>query len=261
MVTRRRRTPAEIVTDAQVVTFDRDEFLREVWEYKPGEHVTVLAPSGGGKTHLAYQLLGETAEQDLQATVIVMKPRDKTVDAWTKELQFKTIRDWPPPKISGIVTKRPAGYVLWPRESQDPDETEARHYRIFRRAILDNYYNAISKRAINKSVGKIIFADEVVSLEEELGLRKELQLVWSKGRSMECGLWGASQRPAYISRFAYQAHHLFLGNDPDEDVQKRYGEIGGGIDKELVRALCATLKTFQFIYIRRDAREICIVDA
>lgn len=260
MVTR-RRSPAEIVADAQVVTFSREEFLREVWEYEPGEHVTILAPSGGGKTQLAYQVLGQTSAPDLQATVIVMKPRDSTVTAWTAKLGFKTIRDWPPAKISGLVTKKPPGYVLWPKESQDPDETDSRHYRIFRRAILDNYYNAVSKKALTKSVGKIIFADEVVSLEDELGLKKELLLVWRKGRSMSCGIMGASQRPVDISRMAYQAHHLFLGNDPDVDVQKRYGEIGGGIDKELVKALCASLKLFQFVYIRRDKREICIVDA
>jgi hypothetical protein len=260
MVSRRRQTQAELVASAQVITFDRQFFLREVWDYQPGEHVTVLAPSGGGKTHLAYQLLGETAHPELQACVIVMKPRDETVDKWNRRLKFKVVRDWPPTKIAGMITKRPSGYVLWPKESEDPDETDARHYRIFRRAILDLYYHAVSKKSLTKSVGKITFADEVVSLEDELGLRPELQRVWSKGRSMSDGLWGASQRPAYISRFAYQAHHLFLGNDPDEDVQKRYGEIGGGIDKELVRALCANLKDKQFVYIHRDSKSICIVD-
>jgi len=256
VVARRRATPADIVADAGVVTFSRDVFLHEVWEYEAGEHVTVLAPSGGGKTHLAYQLLERTADDRLQACVIVMKPRDKTVDAFTKRVGFKVVRDWPPARITGVFAKRPPGYTLWPKESPDPEVTEARHYQIFRRAILDNYYNAVSRN----SDGKIIFADEVVSLEDELGLRKPLQTVWSKGRSMSCGLWGASQRPAYISRFAYQAHHLFLGNDPDEDVQKRYGEIGGGINKDLVKALCGNLSDKQFVYIRRDAREICIVD-
>lgn len=260
MVTRRRETQDEIVASAGVVTFDREFFLREVWDYQPGEHVTVLAPSGGGKTHLAYQLLGETADPELQACVIVMKPRDETVDKWNRRLKFKVVRDWPPAKITGLVSKRPAGYVLWPKESEDPDETDGRHFRIFRRAILDNYYHAVSKKRLTPSDGKIVFADEVVSLEDELGLRPELQRVWSKGRSMSCGLWGASQRPAYISRFAYQAHHLFLGNDPDEDVQKRYGEIGGGINKELVKALCSKLSDKQFVYIHRDTRSICIVD-
>lgn len=257
----RRRRQDEIITEAQVTTFDRDYFLQEIWDYKPGEHVTVLAPSGGGKTHLTFQLLDETARPDLQACVIVMKPRDETVDKWNRVLKFKIVRDWPPAKITGVVTERPRGFVLWPKESRDPDETDARHYRIFRKAILDCYYNAVSKKSLNKSVGRILAADEAVSLEEELGLRRELQRVWSKGRSMSCGLWASSQRPAYLSRYAYQAHHLFLGNDPDEDVQKRYGEIGGGIGKELVQALCSRLGDKQFLYIHRDTRTMCIVDA
>jgi len=252
----RRRTDAEVLAETDVVTYGRQEFLEDVWAYEPGEHVTILAPSGGGKTHLAYQLLDETADKRLQATVIVMKPRDSTVTAFSKRTGFKVIRDWPPAKITGVFTEKPRGYTLWPKESAEPEITEARHHAIFRRCILDNYNHAVSRN----SDGKIVFADEVVSLVEELGLAKPLKTVWTKGRSMGSGLWAASQRPVDIPRNAYQAHHLFLGLETDEDVQKRYGEIGGGIDKYLVKALVSNLELQQFVYIRRDAREICIVD-
>lgn len=241
---------------AGVVTYERQEFIKEVWDYRAGEHVTVLAPTGGGKTQLSYELLGESATPDLQATVIVLKPRDSTVTRFTKEHGFKTIRDWPPAKVT-LIGKKPPGYVLWPKETGNPQYDDYRHAKIFETAIRDNY----------RKGKKIIFADEVYSLEHEykgyadVNLSKDLIRVWSKGRSMETGLWAASQRPAYISRYAYQPHHLFLGNDPDKEVQKRYGEIGAGINSDLVRDLTASLDLYQFVYIRREKRQICIVDA
>lgn len=252
----RRRADADLIGDAGVVTFDREFFLDEVWDYRPGEHVTILAPSGGGKTHLAFQLMDRSTSPRLQATVIVMKPRDETVDKFTRRLKFKTIRDWPPTKITGVFTEKPRGYVLWPREAYDPEDTEAQHYSIFRRCILDNYRHAKSRT----SDGKIIFSDEAVSLVEELHLQKPLTTVWSKGRSNFCGLWAASQRPVDIPRIAYQSHHLFLGKETDWDVLRRYGEIGAVIDKDLVRALVQKLEMRQYVYIHRDSASICIVD-
>lgn len=233
-----------------VVTFDRETFIKEVFDYAPGDHVTVLAPTGGGKTQLAYELLGETASPDLQAVVLVMKPRDSTVDKFTRQFKFRTIRDWPPPQRIKFQKKVP-GYVLWPTETADPDADDVRHATIFRRCV----------RALYRRGDKIVFADETYSLEKELGLDDDLRRMWTKGRSMKAGLWAASQRPVWISRWAFQAQHLFLGNDPDEDMQKRYGEIGGGIDPQLVRALTAQLQRFQFVYINREERSLCVVDA
>lgn len=236
-----------------VVTFSRQTFIKEVFDYLEGDHVTFLCPTGGGKTQLAYQLLGETADKDLQATVLVMKPKDTTVARFSVQYGYKTIREWPPPKITALA-KKPPGWVLWPTETGDPDRDDLRHTAIFRNCLRSQYLTA-------KKNPNITFADETYSLEKELGLDTELRRMWTKGRSVGAGLWAASQRPVWISRWAFQAQHLFLGHDPDVDMQKRYGEIGGGIDPDLVRSLTAGLKRYQFVYINREERAICIVDA
>jgi hypothetical protein len=236
--------------DANIVTFDRETFIHDVWDYIPGDHVTVLAPTGGGKTQLAYELLGATAKPNLQATVFVMKPRDETVSKFTAKYGFKIIRDWPPPRLR-LFDKKPPGYVLWPRETGNPDADDANQERIFRSALRDLY----------RKGHKIAFADETYSLEKELGMEKELRRLWTKGRSMDTGLWAASQRPVWISRWAFQAQHLFLGNDPDVDMQKRYGEIGGGIDPDIVREVTGRLKRYEFVYISREERTMCVVSA
>lgn len=237
------------VSEYDVTTYSRDEFVKDVWHCRPGEHVTILGATRNGKTYLAHQLLHETATPDLQAVVLVMKPRDMTVSKFAKVTGFRIVRDWPPSRIT-VIQQKPAGYILWPKESGNPEYDDENHARIFQRAIRDNYQKG----------KRITFADEVYSLENEYGLRKDLVRVWSKGGSMENGLWVASQRPAFISRWAYQAQHLFLSNDPDKDTQKRYGEIGAGVDPDLVRALTAKLKMYQWVYINRDDRTLCIVD-
>ncbi|MYR11944.1 hypothetical protein GTY62_15290 [Streptomyces sp. SID724] len=214
--------------------------------------MTILAPSGGGKTHLAYELLEVTARPDLPAIVFVMKPRDETVDKFTKRAKFRIVREWPPPLYSRVQTK-PPGWALWPKHSFDPDVDDSRQYAIFRSAIMTSY----------KRGDRILFADETYSLENELpngGLTKQLRTIHTKGRSMKCGIWSASQRAAYINRWAYQAHHLFLGHDPDDDAQKRLSEIGAAVDKRLVREIVGSLRQYQWLYIHRDSRTMCIVD-
>ena len=238
------------VDAAALVTFPRDVFINEVFDYSAGEHVTVLAPTGGGKTQLAYGLLGAVATPDLQAVVFVMKPKDSTVAKFTARFKFKTVRDWPPGP-GARLQKKPPGYVLWPKETDNPDQDDWRHEHIFRRAI----------RALYKRGNSIIFADETYSLEQELGLKDDLRRVWTKGRSIGTGLWAASQRPVWISLWAFQAQHLFLGNDPDQKARERYGEIGAGFDPELIRTLTARLERYQFLYINREERTMCIVDA
>lgn len=231
--------------------YDRREFLEEVWDYHAGEHVTVLAPSGGGKTHLSYELLEVSAKPDLQAVVFVMKPRDETVDRFSKRAKFRITRQWPPPLKMRLESK-PPGWVLWPETSFDPDVDESRQYAVFKTAILQCY----------KRGDRILFADETYSLENELpngGLTKQLRTVHTKGRSMRCGIWSASQRAAYINRWAYQAHHLFLGGDTDDDAQKRLSEIGAAVDKRLVRQIVADLELYEWLYIHRDSRTMCII--
>lgn len=228
-------------------TFPRDEFIRDYWHWKPGQHVTVIGPNGSGKTHLGYQLLGATARPQTPAVVFAMKPRDSTVTNFTKQYNFKMIRTWPP--INNIWQGKPAGYTLWPKHRFDPDLDEPEHWKIFRHAILDSY----------KRGNRILFADETYSLCEELGLEKELITVWTKGRSMNTSLWGATQRPAWVPLWMYdQAQHLFMAYDPDERARKRYAEIGG-VDPLIVRNGTRDLRKYEFLYIQRETRTMCVV--
>lgn len=245
----------------EVVEYSREEFLESVWDYRPGEHVSLIGPTEAGKTTLGYQLLDATTTPRLPGVVLVMKPRDKTVVEWSQRLGYVTCKSWPPP-TNVFQSKKPRGYTLWPaHDLADFAGTNLRMYREFRKAIL-GIYGHQKTRAGRKLSGMILFADELAGLDEELGMELEIKMMYSRGRTMEGGIWGATQRPVDIPKLAYSsAHHLFLAYMPDESDRKRFGEIGGGIDSKMIEAVTLQLPQFWWLYVRRKDRTLCIVRA
>lgn len=238
--------------DDGALLVSRDEFLATRWRYRPGEHVTILGPTDCGKTTLGFQLLARSIRPKLPAIVFAMKPRDATVKTWAKALRFRTVRSWPPmPSIWTPGVNNPPGWVLWPKHTFEPERDDYNHYVLFRSAIINSY----------KKGNRILFCDETYGLTAELKLERPLVTVWSRGRSMGTGLWAASQKPSHIPLWAYnQAQHLFLYYDPDKRSRERFAEIGG-IDPKAVEAAVMSLKPHQCLYIRRNPRAWCIIDA
>lgn len=235
--------------------FGRSEFVNERWAYAAGDHVTILGPTGSGKTRMGFDLLKVTAKPNLPAVVLVMKPKDPPVETWRRQARFRRVRSWPAPPPWPWQPQRPPGWVVWPRHVFDPDEDDIRLYHIFRRAILSSY----------KTGRRIVVADETYGLAHELDLDRELAAVWTRGRSMGCGLWSFSQRPAHIPLHAYSAaQHLLLGHDPDKRARERYAEIGG-TDPKMIADVVARLRLFEFLYIRRAVKgapaRFCVVRA
>lgn len=228
---------------------DRRTFLRNVWAYESGQHVSFIGPTGSGKTRLALQLLAVSATEDLQAYVTVMKARDKTLgdflrghDRWRRVLNFP-----PPPVVPGMT--KPVGYLVWPHHTKDPEGDDRRHEEIFHRM----------HRALYVQGDNIIFDDEVVSLVREMNMKADLTRIWTKGRSIGCGLWAATQRPAMVPLEMYdQAQHLFLANIKDKRSQDRFGEISG-VDPELVVTVVRALPKWHWLYIRQEEGEMCVV--
>lgn len=236
----------------EIVEYDRDPFIDTVWRYEEGEHVTILGPTEAGKTTLGYQLLANTASATLPAIVLVMKPRDETATGFSKVNDFKVIHSWPPP-VNPLASRKAHGWTLWPKHDFDSIErTDNEMYRQFRRAMMFAY----------KKGHMIVFADELAGLCDELGLTTEVKTMYSRGRSMDAGIWGATQRPVDVPKLSYSsAHHLFLAHDPDESDRKRFKEIGGGVDPELVDKATLRLPQYWWLYLRRKDRTICIVRA
>lgn len=214
--------------------FDRTEWLNRRWDYHRGQHVTLIQPTGGGKTYLAFQLLQHTG---LPATALVMKPKDPEPARWTRVLGYKEVPHWPPPP-RWPWQEQPAGYTLWPRQSlTDLDADDALLRGEFGKALLHAYSHG----------DQIVFADEVGGLCE-LRLQKPLKALWMRGRSMGAGLWAATQKPSGdqggppVPTYLYSAaSHLFLGYDPTRANRQRFSEIGG-VDGAAVAAAVEQLR-------------------
>lgn len=236
----------ETATDLEVI--DRDEFLRNYWEYKAGEHVTLIGPTQRGKTTLGFQLLKATTSPDLRGYVLVSKPRDETVDNWQKPLGYGVTETWPPP-VS--FRKKPGWFVRPPQSLKNLEQDERELKKTFKACIMDCYAS---------TDGRIVFADEAHELQNELRLKKEMEAVLMRGSALKTGLWSLAQRSAYNSYHIYSApKHLFLFNDPDRRNRIRFGEIGG-VDPDVVMYETNNLDQFQALYINRDGPYLCVVN-
>lgn len=246
--------------DTRVTTIPRTQFLSRVWDYANGEHVSFVGPTGSGKTYLAYQLLGVSTSKARQGVVLVMKPRDATVTAFAARSHYRIVRSWPPaPSI--WQPSKPPGWVVWPPHTMNPRMDNLMHYRVFASTLRDVYARGA------KGQPTITFADEVYSLineipapsKEDPGLDELLIRQWSKGRSLDAGLWGATQRPAWVPQWMYsEVQHIFLARVIDRRAQQRFGEISG-VDQDLVVSVVSKLPKYHWLYIRQEDQTMCVV--
>jgi hypothetical protein len=239
----------------RVLHLPRDEFLRHYWSYKAGEHVAAFGPTvRAGKTHLLFQVLAATNRDQLQTTAFCMKPRDKTVARFSKALDFKEIPDWPPVEWPW---KKSAGHTLWPRHTMDPATDNAHISKVFRRGMLDGY----------KRGNSILFLDEIYGIVGELGLTEELLAILTRGGGMGCGAWIACQKPSGTQQvplpgFIFNCPvHVFLAPDNDRRNRRRYGELAGGVDPDIIEAETLRLNRFEFLYLNTARGELAVIGA
>lgn len=202
------------------------EFLRQ-FDWRQGEHVTLVGPTGTGKTTLALALL------PLRAYTVALgtKPKDDTLQRLITA-GWHRIDAWPPYPEDRRV-------VLWPKIRKLTDVVAQR------RAFAD----ALGE--IFTAGGWCLFADETRYLVDPLNLTASLRLLWLQGRSLGISLVCATQRPAWVPREAYdQATHLFLWRDNDRENLKRLRDLGGlGPGSTTLMETVATLDGHDVLYL------------
>jgi hypothetical protein len=252
----------------RIARYDREEFLTRKLDYQGGQHLGMWEPTEGGKTHLAYQMADVAMKRNphLRFVSIMPKSRSPATRRWAAALDLKIIDSWPPP----WSPRKPRGYVLWPRHVRDVsvEQNRAQLAAAIRKCLHDQYWEGNS----------ITLADDVYVQAVILGLNMDCEEFWTAGAEGKAGLWAPNQKPSgtigggSVSTFSYNSPtHLVFGNDTDERNQKRFAEIGGGVDPALVSGIVTNLRRFpvntpdgirrisEKLYIDKRGPYMCII--
>lgn len=213
-----------------------DEFLSSfVW--KQGEHVTLLGPTGQGKTTLALAILPKRE----YVIVFGCKAKDKTLDKLIKEDGYFKATEYPPPPWAKRV-------VLWPSTKMASYRVEQQ--RVFHEALSDIY----------TAGGWCVYLDELRYICDTLKLAPYVENLWQQGRSLGISVVGGNQRPRFVPLNAYdQATHLFVWNFNDRENAKRLSEIVGINEKEIA-AVVRSLPKYDVLYINADTHALTITN-
>ena len=160
-------------------------FFAAHWEQ--GEHVSIIGPTGRGKSTLAYALLPIREWSVVTAT----KTRDETLTKFAKKYRFKTQQRFRP-------DYEHQKYIVWPHFRKPGDEA---HQQVIFRETLDDVY---------VQGGWCLYIDETWYFEKVLKLGGLMNTFWSQSRSKDITFMAATQRPRNVPLMMYdQCTHLF----------------------------------------------------
>lgn len=217
------------------------------WQWSQGEHVTIVGPTGTGKSTLMRAILHKRYDAGGAVCVFGTKTEDRTLSTWQRQDGLTRVDSWPP-KWPGWWWQRPAGdewarrVMLWPKIRSTGDV----------RALGPTFGDALDQMFVARRW--CVAIDELWYQAAEMGLSHELKAWWSQGRSSGLTLVGATQRPVDIPLLAYNsATHLFLFADNDPRNLDRISGLGGLPPGE-IRRIVDSLPFHDVLYVNTRKR-------
>lgn len=214
--------------------------------WQQGEHVSIIGPTGCGKTTLESRMLNVRDS----VVVFVTKIHDDTLS--DQFPGYERIEEWPPPRT--WMNK----VLLWPR----PKST---HRGLLRRrdplTIRETYamQRAVFKDALDSIFRErnwcVVF-DEQHYMCKQLGLDVENAMLLQQGRSSGLSVVNGTQRPAWVPLVTYSsATHAMIWRTTHRDDLRRLAELGG-IEMRTLQANLLGLDKHSFIYVNTRRGDI-----
>ena len=220
-----------------------DRFMAQ-WEWKTGEHITSIGPTGSGKTLLNRMLLRRApkpgpTQPGPYVVVLGIKNRDVELYGPYQREGYELVRKFDAEPADHEREKR---VIFAPRSSKHGQEGNRERGKAFRTALHD----------ILETGYWTVYADDIQYMAVELKLNDEFKEIWQIGRSEGISLVVSSQEPVDIPVMAYgAATHLFLFKILDDVRAKRMSELTG-VNREVVRATLPLLPDHEFIYVNKS---------
>lgn len=217
------------------------DWFRTAWN--PGEHVSVIAPTGAGKTTLVGGLL------TLRKYVLALDP--KGGDSTLAGLGYPRLAKWPGERsLAHTVSKndeqgKPSRFIMGPRVNTHHDLVQLKDTCA---AALDGAFSM---------GGWTVYADELQLLTDPrmMGLREPVDRMLVAARDKGISLVSSFQAPAWVTpHAAKQATWVFVSYTRDVDTVNRLSEILGRPRAEM-RGAIAGLDRYSWLVVGRNPRE------
>lgn len=207
---------------------DWSDFLA-AFDWRQGEHVSLIGPTGTGKTTAMVQLL----PQRTFVAAFGTKPRDATLAALKRD-GYREVERLP-------AGGRPNRVLVWPKQRTLDRRTKVLMAARIRRAMDDAY----------RMGGWCVAADELSYLTRTLKLAPELVDLWNQGRAMDVSVIGCTQRPRWVPLECYSAaSHLLLWRTNDRDDLRRLSALNASeADPRVVAQIVAELPRYHLLYV------------
>lgn len=205
--------------------------MRTKWE--PGQHFSVVAPTGYGKSRLIVRGLLPRFTHTVTLDVKGDDPELTTKAAGKRVPSFPTKFDLARARLSGDNPNM--------RFRVHPGDLGPRA-----KAAFDGVFrHAWAAGKARKAKGSwLLNVDEARIMADHLGMERHLTTGWVLGRSRGITMLAGTQAPRYVpSEFYDQVSWLAIGRFRDDRTLKRLAEIGGTVgDNADVRRILPTLE-------------------